>query len=238
MGKDARIMFLHHSTGTCIWKAGVPEWFAKYNADNGTNHLLAEQAFPKEKPYGWNNYPYDYWNIWVKNASAKPFMEEPTLEMLTKEYDVIIFKHCYPVSDMKENTGTPDIGSQDKTLENYKLQYTALKDKLHSFPQTKFIVWTGAARVRSRANEKGAKLANEFFQWVKNEWDEKNDNIFIWDFNELETEGGLYFMNAYSFSESDSHPNEMFSKKSAPLLCQRIVNVLEGKGDSTSLTGK
>ena len=32
----------------------------------------------------------------------------------------------------------------------------------------------------------------EFFQWVKNEWDTEGDNIFIWDFYELETEGGIY----------------------------------------------
>ncbi len=40
---------------------------------------LEEVAFPKSKPYGWNNYPYDYYNIWVNNAGPKPFMKEPTL---------------------------------------------------------------------------------------------------------------------------------------------------------------
>ena len=158
--------------------------------------------------------------------------------MLTGKYQVIMFKHCFPVSNIGPDADSTDINSEYKSLANYKLQYLALRDKMHGFPDTRFIVWTGAIQVESLITEEEAVRTREFFTWVKDTWDLPDDNIFIWDFNELETEGGLYFMNAYSFSESDSHPNEMFSKKSAPLLCQRIVNVLEGKGDSTSLTGK
>ena len=33
-------------------------------------------SFPKPNPYGWNNYPYDYYNIWVKNAGEELYMEE------------------------------------------------------------------------------------------------------------------------------------------------------------------
>ena len=238
MENSARILFLHHSTGECIWKAGAKEWFDKYNSDNGKNYKVTDFDFPKARPYGWSNNPYDYWNIWVKNASDIPFMEEPTLEMLTKEYDLIMFKHCFPVCNIQEDTGTPDAGSTEKRVENYKLQYKELKEKLHSFPETRFIIWTGAALVQARTNEKSARLVREFFEWVKNEWDEKSDNIFIWDFYELETEGSIYLRREHAFSESDSHPNENFSKKTVPLLCQRIVNVLEGKGDSTGLTGK
>ena len=52
-----------------------------------SKYFIEEKIFPKAEPYGWNNYPYDYYNIWVKNAGEQPFMEEPTLEILTKEYD-------------------------------------------------------------------------------------------------------------------------------------------------------
>lgn len=31
------------------------------------------------------------------------FMEEHTLEMLTREYQVIIFKHCFPVNKIAED---------------------------------------------------------------------------------------------------------------------------------------
>ena len=109
--KMTKIVFLHHSTGEAIWRGktnkyiyrltgqgDVQKYFASYNRKNRTNYEISAINFPKSSPYGWNNYPYDYYNIWVKNAGQKSYLEEPTLEMLTAEYDVIIFKHCFPVS--------------------------------------------------------------------------------------------------------------------------------------------
>ena len=251
MENQTNIIFLHHSTGRCIWngdlskiakKLGfdgdVENWFDKYNNKNGKNYKITESDFPKKSPYGWNNYPYDYYNIWVKNAGDKPFKEEPTLEILTKQYDVIIFKHCFPVSNIKADSANPDIDSDIKTLGNYKLQYEALKKKLLEFPETKFILWTPTALVESRTSKDEAERANEFSEWVKTVWDTKDDNIFLWDFRELQVEGGLFFKNEFAVSANDSHPNSEFSKTVAPYFCKRIVEVTEGRGDITSLSGK
>ncbi len=232
----AKILFLHHSTGECVWNGGVKEWFEKHNKTSKTEYKIIEQAFPKDDPYGWNNYPYDYWNIWVKHAGSKPYKGEPTLEMLTPKYDVIVFKHCYPVSAIEEDAGKGDVASEDKRIENYKLQYGALKKKLREFPKTKFILWTGAALVKGETDEDSAKRAETFFKWVREKWDEPGDNIYIWDFRELETEGGLYLKTGYA--QGDSHPNEKFSKQVAPLFCQRVVDVIRGAGDTGSVTGR
>ncbi len=238
MGDNVKIIFLHHSTGGNIWNGGVDDWFRQYNKGNGKNYKIIEQEFPKSSPYGWNNYPYDYWNIWVKNAGSKPFKTEPTLEILTQEYDVIIWKHCYPVSDVKEDIGSPSVNSADKRIENYKLQYAALKDKMRQFPNKRFIVWTGAAQVKNATNPKSAERAKMFFNWVKEEWDEQGDNIYIWDFHALEAEGGLYLKNNYADNPNNSHPNKLFSNKAATYFAQRIVRVIEGMGDSSSITGE
>lgn len=232
----ARILFLHHSTGECVWNGGVKEWFDDYNQTNQTDYAIREQAFPKDDPYGWNNYPYDYWNIWVRHAGSKPFKGEPTLEMLTPKYDVITFKHCFPVSSIEENSGKGDVASEDKRIAIYKLQYDALKKKMREFPKTRFIVWTGAALVKGETDEAAAKRAKAFFEWVCRTWDEPNDNIFIWDFRALETEGGLYLKDTYA--QGDSHPNEKFSKQVAPRFCRRIVDVIRGDGDQGSITGE
>ncbi|MFH1420020.1 MAG: hypothetical protein ABII12_17230 [Planctomycetota bacterium] len=232
----ARILFLHHSTGECVWNGGVQDWFDAYNKANKTKYEITEQNFPKDDPYGWNNYPYDYWNIWVQHAGSKPYKSEPTLEMLTPKYDVIVFKHCFPVSSIEPDVGTADVASEDKRIGNYKLQYAAMKRKLLEFPKTKFIVWTGAALVRGETNEAAARRAKTFFDWVRGTWDQQGDNIYVWDFYALETEGGLYLKDAYA--AGDSHPNEAFSKKVAPLFCQRIVDVIRGAGDTGSITGK
>lgn len=245
--KISNILFIHHSTGMVIYKGGsdsdthnkmdVPVWFKNFNEAEGSSYQITELEFPDWEPYGWENYPYDYYNIWVRNAGGQPYLEEPTLEMLTKDYDVIIFKHCYPVGHIMRDLGTPNINSTEKRIENYKLQYEALRIKMHLFPDTKFIVWTGAALLETNTNPEDATRAKEFFNWVKNSWDVQKDNIFIWDFYELETEGGLYLKKEYAMDVEDSHPAISFAKNIAPLFCQRIIDVIENDGENTDLKG-
>ena len=241
--KALKIIFLHHSTGSIIYNAGngtnrifrklfpkmsyVSQWFADYNLVHRTNYHITEQCFPKKKLYGWNNYPYDYYNIWVKNAGAEPYLNEPTLEILTKQYELIIFKHCFPVSNIKEDLNQPDINSAEKRIENYQLQYIALKQKFNEFPNTKFLIWTGAAQVELKTTKEQASRANKFFEWVKNDWNTEGDNIFLWDFYDLETEGDLFLKNENANTSNDSHPGKAFAKKAAPLFCKRIIEVIE-----------
>lgn len=251
MPSSASILFLHHSTGKVILRAGssrisaklgipagLPKLISRYNRQNGTSYVFHEQYFPKEQPYGWKNYPYDYYNIWVKHAGDVPFQDEPTLEMLVRKYNVIVFKHCFPVSRIAESNGQPDIDSEEKTLENYKLQYAALKAKLREFPQTRFILWTGAANVEPRTTPDEARRAGEFFDWVVREWDEPGDNIFLWDFWKLETEGGPYLPAKNAEAPDNSHPGDAFAARVAPLFLRRLVDVIENRGDNGSLTGE
>jgi hypothetical protein len=260
---DMNIVFLHHSTGGVIWEGGansaiskaagkvsgrlaaslkpeaaLPKLFKAYNKENNLNYSIEEMIFPKSSPYGWNNYPYDYYNIWVKNEGEERFMDEPTLEILTKGYQVIIFKHCFPVSNILADMDSSDINSDVKTIGNYKLQYLALRDKLHKFPNTKFILFTGAALVESSVTEDEASRAIEFFKWVTEEWDIPEDNIHIWDLRNLQTEGGLYLKNEYAVSPDDSHPNGIFAAKAVKLLFNRIIDVVEKDGKGTLLTGE
>jgi hypothetical protein len=259
---DVNILFLHHSTGERIWgtrntliykiarkfndrladkignKAQLPLLFEKYNEEKGKSYHITKMAFPKSKPYGWHNYPYDYYNIWVKNAGEEPYMKEPTLEILSKQYQVIIFKHCFPVSNILSDDDSSDINSFNKTLGNYRLQYLALRDKLHSFPDTKFILFTGAAQVQAHITLDQSQRAKEFFEWVKKDWDLPDDNIYLWDLYKLQTEEGLYFKEVFATSPNDSHPNKEFSEKAANLLFKRIIDVIENKGLRTKLTGE
>jgi hypothetical protein len=258
-----KIIFLHHSTGKIIWQGFRPSLFTRalkkvspgledlagqkpklpllfdfYNKTNNKDYIISEMIFPKSSPYGWHNYPFDYYNIWVGNGGDKPYMEEPTLEMLTKEYDVIIFKHCYPVSNIQPDEASADIDSDYRSIANYKLQYMALRDKLLEFRSTKFILFTGAVLVKSAVKEDSAIRAREFFNWVRTEWNVPGDNIYLWDLYELETEGDLYLKENYASSPNDSHPNSEFAGRVVNLLFNRIIDVIENEGKSTSLTGE
>jgi len=232
MAPTAKVVFLHHSTGDVIWDGGVAAWFAAYNAAHGTSYTATQQLYPLANAgYPYANYPYDYWNIWVNHAGPSPYLGESTLEMLTAQYDVIVFKHCFPVSSIEPDNGTPDVASSVQTLANYKLQYAALKTKLRSFPSNRFIVWTGAARLAVNTSVERATRAREFFDWVRTTWDEPGDNIYVWDFFSLETDSGIYLRPEHAASASDDHPNSTFAAEVAPLFSQRVVNVILGSGD-------
>ena len=257
--RTTRIAFLHHSTGEVIWKGGVPQFIQSWNQAHSTNYEITELAYPdtaggqiwlrKHLPariffklikdhYPWDNYPYDYWNLWVNHTGERHDRSELNLDDLARSYDVIVFKHCFPVSEVKPDDGSPTVSSPKQTLANYKLQYEALKLRMHQFPRTRFIVWTGPALTQAVTNPEDAERARQFSGWVKNTWDEKGDNIFVWDFRELETEGGLYLKPENAYGTENSHPSQALAAKVAPLLGQRIVDVIEGRGDSSSLTGQ
>jgi len=258
---ESRIIFLHHSTGLNIWgtkgsiassvafrfnrlydfvgrKGNIPTLFKEYNKSHDTNYCISKKVFPTRRPYGWNNFPHNYYEIWVEHAGDKPFEKQPTLEMLTGKYDVIMFKHCYPVSSIQEDEAVADINSYYKSIANYKLQYEAIKEKIHEFPDTKFILWTGAVQVKADLTEDEALRTREFFRWVREEWDEPGDNIYLWDFYTLETDGGLYLKEEYAVSPANSHPNVEFSKRVSKLLVNRIIDVIQTGGKGTTLTGE
>jgi len=237
-----KILFLHHSTGWNVWLGKTHRYIYKltgksdlrsailtYSKETGLNCSVSEQFFPKASPYGWNNYPFDYYNIWVKHSGKTPYKDEPTLEMIAGEYDMIMFKHCFPVSNILPDTGKPDIDSDVKTLENYKLQYNALKEKMHEFPDTKFVVWTPAVQVKSRISVEEAERTRQFYDWIMNEWDVRGDNIYVWDFYKYETEGGLFMSEKNSIGPGNSHPDKAFSSKAADNLGRFVVDVLANK---------
>ncbi|WP_066633287.1 hypothetical protein [Labilibacter marinus] len=248
--KDVNVLFLHHSTGKYIYRGGligkesaVKKWFESYNEGADSKINFVEEIFPKrakykfQTAYGWNNYPYDYFNIWVKNGDKKEFVKEPTLKLLAPLWDVIVLKHCFPVCEIGEDLEV-NINSEYKCIGNYKLQYEAIKKEMHKYPNTKFIVWTGAALTKENSNENQSMRAKEFFYWVKNEWASDLDNIYVWDFFDLETEGGIYLLDKYAKAPNDSHPNKEFSAKVVPLFCNRVVDVVFNKGKNTNILGE
>ncbi|MFH1440919.1 MAG: LamG-like jellyroll fold domain-containing protein [Candidatus Omnitrophota bacterium] len=257
-GKE-KIIFLHHSTGRCIYDANwygdstpnpgpnnVADWILDYNALIGREYYITDNIdsftgdgyskpsldryYPNSNYPRWDNYPFDYWDVWVNHSDTDPYLGQWNIGHWTTFYDVIIFKHCYPVSSIAADSGPADITSRDKEIQNYKLQYNALKAKLHEFSDKKFIIWSGAAKTKASISEVSAMRARQFFDWVKNEWDEPGDNIYLWNFFDLETGGegpdNIYMKDEYANTLTDSHPNDTFSSYAAPLLARRIIDVL------------
>ena len=59
------------------------------------------------------------------------------------------------------------------------------------------------------------------------EWNTPGDNIEIFDFREIETDGGLYLKPEYAVGDLDSHPNISFSALAAESFVNKIIEVVE-----------
>ncbi len=247
VGNNAKIRFLHHSTGGNLYSQGnVASWFTNYNANHGTNYTISEINYPTNG-YPWNNYPYDWWNLWVtENPDGTPRTPAcqngnanmECLNNLTSQYDVIIFKHCFPGAHIQPDTGNPDVTSDVKTLENYKAQYRAIRKELDKYPNNLFIVWTLVPLHRLATDTEEASRAKQFVDWVKNNWltedGQSHPNIKIFDFwsqvaetnpnppqGEVNT---LKFNYERSHTANDSHPNTLANQTVGPIFAQSIVD--------------
>lgn len=240
---DEKVIFLHHSTGSAVYSEGdVPGWIRTYNANNGTAYEIDERSYPNS-PYPWDNYPYDYWNLWVNGACDDAQSGIACMTSLARDYDVVIFKHCYPGADVLEDEGNPAIDSSRKSLENYKLQYRALRTLMDGYADTQFIVWTLAPLHRLATTTGAATRARAFVDWVRDEWltedGHSHPNIAIFDFwgyaaeeNTATTPGQgpvntLKYDYESSHSDSNSHPNHLANETIGPLFAQFIVDTIE-----------
>jgi len=235
-----KAIFLHHSTGGNVYQEGkVNAWITDYNQQHNTQIELTERAFPNE-PYEWKNYPYDYWNLWIngKCDSGKPGIE--CMQTIARDYRMIIFKHCFPGAQVLEDTGNPDISSERKSLENYKLQYRALREMMDQYPDHIFVVWTLVPLHRLATTPENAQRAGEFVEWVNEEWlsedGKSHDNILIFDFWNLTAEheqkpaqgqlNCLRYEYERSHESGDSHPNKEANETVGPVFAKFIATAL------------
>jgi len=246
---NEKAIFLHHSTGGNLYSQGhVASYVSNYNSQHNTNYVVEERAYPTG-PYPWNNYPYDWWNLWVTENEDGSDRIPPCdssnrniecLSSLTQNYDTIIFKHCFPGADVLADTGSPDVSSSRKSLENYKAQYRALRREFDKYPNNLFIAWTLVPRHRLATNAENAARAKQFVDWVKNEWltedGQSHPNIKVFDFwgyaaesNENPERGQvntLKYEYERSHSSSDSHPNTLANETIGPIFAQAVIDYM------------
>jgi hypothetical protein len=241
-GKEVRIVLLHHSTGGNLYSEGkIKEWFDDYNRTNNASLRFQAKGYPGLQPGPMYNYPYDYWNLWVNKACDSSIEGRECLDKLARDYEIVIFKHCYPGSDVLPDTGFPKVDSDRKSLENYKLQYRALRAAMGAHPNTAFVVWTLPPRNRVATTPEHARRARQFVEWVKNEFLQEDGkphpNIFVYDFwgevaeQEPNPPSGQVNTLKYEYERQhgarDSHPTESANRRAAPVLAQLVTRIAE-----------
>ncbi len=245
--QENKAVFLHHSTGGGVFSEGdVSSWIDDFNSGNSTDYAITERAYPNS-PWPWENYPYDYWKLWIGGECNNDKAGIECIESIASNYELVIYKHCYPGAGIQADGGSPDLNSSTKSLENYKLQYRALRDMMDGMPDTKFMIWTLVPLHRLATNADNAARAHEFVEWVKYDFltedDKEHSNIYIFDFfgavaelNESPENGQQYCLK-YDFEKShdnnDSHPNLAANKYVGPLFARAVVNALSGEVATT-----
>ncbi len=234
-GEGVNVLYLHHSTGVKIWAGGIQPALETASARSEDDIRIVEWTYPSA-PYTWSNDPYDYWRLWVKHRGGRGWFGQPTLEMLARDWDVIVFKHCFTASQMEPDPAGGATDPTRRTPANYRRQLTELKAVMREFADTTFLVWTPPPLVAAATNPTAAALSEEHTGWLREEWDEPGDNIHLWDFRAIAAADG-YLRPEYAAGPADSHPNAELAALAAPMFVQRLADVVAGRGDDTSRTG-
>jgi hypothetical protein len=225
-------IFLHHSTGNCIWgpngsTTSVSQEMIAYNLLNGyaVNNAvtLNETWFPSDD---------NEWYTWHKIfANSDPNND---IQPYLQNNKVIVIKSCYPSSNVVD-LGIPSdtlSNPSKKTVFNYKWHWRSIVSVMQQYPENFFVIWTNAPLVPNATNSQEAELAHQFCSWAKDTLAAGNDpflgtfpsNIYVFDFfHKLADENGMLRLQ-YASSTNDSHPNSIATELVAPQFVKEIFN--------------
>jgi hypothetical protein len=219
--QPVKLIFLHHSSGE--------NWLNDNNGGLGVA-LRDNKYFVSDTNYDWGPVPKDgsepigsltdigHWWMWFRGPKSTEIMDAVYAESgQHASYSrlntdpggknrIVVFKSCYPNSNLKGNPGDPvppidanplkglDSGSDYHTVANAKGIYHDLLPYFQQHQDTLFVVIT--APPVSDAEDAGN--ARAFNQWLVSEWlkDYPYKNIAVFDFyNVLTTNGGSAKIN-------------------------------------------
>jgi hypothetical protein len=226
-------IFLHHSTGACIWgpngsSRSVPNEISRYNKTHGfkrTNVVtLDEQWWPlnDNDDNEWYRWHRIFSNMDTVNADIRPILAANKIVMI---------KSCFPSSDI-EGVAVPSdtLTWTSKTMVNYKWHWRKIVEVMKQHPSNFFVIWTNAPLVVSADDR--ARFADEFCRWAKDTLAAGLDagfgpfpkNVYVFDF--FHKLAGAYGKLPLTFAVdgTDSHPNADATALVAPALVQEVFD--------------
>lgn len=208
-----RIIFMHHSTGAgLIWQGGVREAFTDLGYEFW-DHGYNEEGLVD--PSG--TYLGDNWDVPGDNTDPDGWygvfgqpVTEPADNTLSHmlEFDVIIFKSCFPSSNI----------DSDAMFQDYQRYFLSIRDVIDQHPDKLFIPFTTPPLVPNETAPENAARARQWAEYLTSpEYLDGHPNIAVFDFfSQLADEEG--FLRAdYRGDEWDSHPNERANQTVGPI---------------------
>lgn len=183
------LIFIHHSCGE--------NWLSDENGGLG-KALAGNNYYVSDTNYGWgpegigDSTDITNWTEWFcgPNSSrimAAVYKEKGKNSPYTKlaeeakgENEIIMFKSCFPNSDLAGSPNDPPGKGEGLSVGNAKAIYNQLLTYFKTRPDKLFIAIT-APPLQEKANAKNARAFN---QWLVKEWlaNYKGSNVAVFDF--------------------------------------------------------
>ncbi len=226
--QPVRIIFLHHSTGhNLIEEGGVRELFTNLGYefyDHGYNDdglRLADGTWTGE------NYDIPGDNTdpdGIAELFSQPLNDPPDNAFsLLMQYDVIMFKSCFPTSNIES----------DEHLNELKGYYLTVRDRVDQYPDKLFIVVTQPPQVPRSTDQDETTRARALANWLaSDEYLGGRANLVTFDFFDYLAGDDNMLRQEYRYNNRDAHPNELANQTIAPLFVeftdQAIQNFVPG----------
>ncbi|MCB9451075.1 MAG: hypothetical protein H6672_06525 [Anaerolineaceae bacterium] len=209
------IIFMHHSTGLGVIQGGhlrgaftdlgYAFWDHGYN-DEGLVDPAGEYLGINWDVPGDNTDPDGWYEIF-----QQPFTDPPTntfSHML--QQDVIIFKSCFPTSDIID----------EEMFAAYQRYYLTIRDVMDQYPDKLFIAWSTPPLVPNSTTLENAARARRWSAYLTSaEYLEGHPNVFVFDFFSLLADEDGFLRTEYRpDDEWDSHPNDLANGMVGPIL--------------------
>jgi len=230
-----KLIFIHHSTGE--------NWLTDDYGNLG--RVLGENNyFVSDTNYGWgpdsigDRTDIPNWTEWFRSENTPVYMEALFNESGQNSYytrdlsdpggenEIVMFKSCFPNSDLSGNPDDPPGDYEDMTVAGAKYVYNQILQYFAARPDKLFIVVT-APPLSDRSNAENARAFNN---WLVNDWLAENDypynNVAVFDFYNVLThkdahhwyrDGEIQHIttdrDTLAYPSDDDHPSVAGSQK-------------------------
>ena len=224
-------IFLHHSTGGCIWgpngsATSVPLQMAIYNAGHGYHGAdsvrMNETWFPGSTDNEWSTWHQIFETDSPENVSHY-FAANP----------IVMIKSCFPSSSITGEGQPSDTADPTaKTVCNYQWHWRHIVAVMAANRDNFFAIWTNAPLERNSTDSAEARLSDRFCRWAKDTLAAGLDtafgdfppNVYVFDFFHTLANGDGFLPDAYRSGAGDSHPNAAATALVAPQLVTELFD--------------
>ncbi len=224
-------IFLHHSTGECIWgpngsATSIPQEIVTYNTNNrltGDNAVTMTDYWWPSDDNEWATWHGIFYNA-DPNNDIRPILQNNR---------IVVIKSCFPSSNISD-VGSPadTLDPTNKTIYNYKWHWRSILRIMKDHPDNFFTIWTNAPLVANETNDQEAHLSDKFCRWAKDTLATGADpifshfpsNVYVFDFfHKLANSSGKLPWQ-YASGEWDSHPKSLATELVAPQFVKEIFD--------------